>query len=756
MVTAVPLLLASLLMFNRLVANDRENLRQGLLVNAKTLAGLVENEIDKHAAIAATLARSPALQSGDLNAFWREAKAALEFVPGSWIHLVAPDGKIVLTTLHPFGTPLPEAPEASLVAAALAEKKSKVGNLLIGSIDAKPRAVLVAPVFRNGQPAFGLAISLVPERFLRLITEGFPPDAVAAVLDGNKAFIARIPDHAKRVGTLASEGLRAALARSPQGTDEFRTLEGELSIQSFATTRYGWSAAIAQLESRIRLPQREILWSSLLVFGLLAALSFVLAILIARHASRGMSALAAAAREVGAGRRIEDLPTPFAEAKAVADALASASAELERRGEALGRANTELEAKVEQRTHELMAEMKRREVAEATLRQAQKIETIGQLTGGIAHDFNNMLTVIMGNLDTARRRLNTLDNAAVLVRPIDAALQGARNAAKLTHRLLAFSRQQALEPVALNLNSLIAGVADMLVRTVGETVKVETVLGAGLWTTFADANQVESSLINLIVNAKDAMPDGGKLTIETSNAFLDEAYVAAFGDLKPGQYVMLSVTDTGHGIAPAMLEKVFEPFFTTKGPGKGTGLGLAMVHGFVKQSGGHIRVYSEVDEGTTVKIYLPRLVGPLPAKAVPFGPVAVNDVTPRRANPGETVLLVEDDLGVREYAIGVLEDLGYRVVAAEDGSEALKAFEAAERVDLLFTDVVLGGSMNGRQLAEAIKARKPGLPVLFTTGYTRNAIVHQGRLDAGVHLLSKPYTQRDIAEKVRALIDSHA
>jgi signal transduction histidine kinase len=234
------------------------------------------------------------------------------------------------------------------------------------------------------------------------------------------------------------------------------------------------------------------------------------------------------------------------------------------------------------------------------------MESIGQLTGGIAHDFNNMLTIIMGNLDTLQRRLKSIDNSAILNRPIEAALQGARNAAKLTHRLLAFSRQQALEPVSLGLNTVVASLADMLARTVGEIVKVEVVAGAGLWPVFADLNQVENSLINLAINSRDAMIDGGKLTIETANAFLDEAYVAQFGDLKAGQYVMLSVSDTGTGIPRETLDRVFEPFFTTKDHGKGTGLGLAMVYGFVKQSQGHIRIYSELQQGTTVKIYFPR------------------------------------------------------------------------------------------------------------------------------------------------------
>ena len=405
----------------------------------------------------------------------------------------------------------------------------------------------------------------------------------------------------------------------------------------------------------------------------------------------------------------------------------------------------------------LQDEAKRREAAEASLRQAQKMEAIGQLTGGVAHDFNNLLTVILGNLDTVRRRLANTDAtlAAPLVRPLESALQGTRSAAKLTHRLLAFSRQQALDPAPLDLNKLLSGLSDLLARTVGSPATLETVLMAGLWLTFADANQLENALINLAINARDAMPNGGKITIETANAYLDDAYAVRFGDVRPGQYVVLSVSDTGCGIAPEILERVFEPFFTTKQAGTGTGLGLSMVHGFVKQSGGHIRIYSELGQGTTVKIYLPRYVQ---ATAVAAAPTAIEPQlrAPVHAKASETVLVVEDNVGVLEFAVSVLEDLGYRVLSARNGPEALRLLASEANIDLLFTDVVLPEGMTGRQLADATLSQRPKLPVLFTTGYSRNAIVHQGQLDANVHLLSKPYTQVELAGMVRALLNSSA
>lgn len=416
-------------------------------------------------------------------------------------------------------------------------------------------------------------------------------------------------------------------------------------------------------------------------------------------------------------------------------------------------------ARLEERTAQLQAEAKHRHSAEETLRQVQKLEAVGQLTGGIAHDFNNLLTIIIGNLDSMRRRLaetapeqSASQLAGILSKPLDAALQGSQSAAKLIHRLLAFSRRQTLEPTRLDANRLIADISDMLRRTLGEAVDVETVLAGGLWPTFADANQLENAVINLCINARDAMPEGGRLTIETANTYLDDEYAKRFGDVSPGQYVAICVSDTGTGISTEVMERVFEPFFTTKAAGEGSGLGLAMVHGFVKQSGGHIRIYSEVGHGSTVKIYLPRLAQDHRNAAVP---VAQSILTGQRPSgtPSETVLVVEDNDGVREYAKNALAELGYSVIEAADAREALQLAKGGARFDVLFTDVVLPGGMNGRELALEIAKLRPSAVVLYTTGYTRNAIVHSGRLDANVHLLGKPYTQQSLARKLRELLD---
>jgi len=410
-----------------------------------------------------------------------------------------------------------------------------------------------------------------------------------------------------------------------------------------------------------------------------------------------------------------------------------------------------------QRTEALAEETRVRKDAQAILAQTQKMESIGQLAGGIAHDFNNLMTVVIGNLDSAERRLarGGPADASSIGRPIAAAMQGARRAASLTQRLLAFSRQQVLSPQQVDLNRLVASLSEMLTRTVGETIAVETILGSGLWPTFVDVSQLENAIVNLVVNARDAMPSGGRITIETANASLDEAYCRQFGDVAPGQYALLSVSDTGTGISPEHLSKVFEPFFTTKSASMRTGLGLAMIYGFVKQSKGHIRIYSEVGHGTTAKIYLPRMIGAARAESVPAAARGESAQSPT-ARPGEVVLMVEDDEDVLDSTVTLLRELGYSVLAARNGAAALAQLRGSERVDILFTDVVLPQGMNGRALAIEAAALRPTLPVLFTTGYARNAIIHDGRLDPDVQFLAKPYTQQDLAQKLRAVLDAGA
>jgi PAS domain S-box-containing protein len=377
--------------------------------------------------------------------------------------------------------------------------------------------------------------------------------------------------------------------------------------------------------------------------------------------------------------------------------------------------------------------------AEGQLRQSQKMDAVGQLTGGVAHDFNNILTVITGTIEILEDGVADRPDLATIARMID---EAATRGAELTRQLLAFARRQPLEPRETDVNALVVETARLLKPTLGEHIEIESMLEGDAWSALVDPSQLSAAIVNLAVNARDAMPNGGKLTLETGNVMLDEAYAAGNSEVTPGAYVMIAVSDTGEGIPMDIRDRVFEPFFTTKEVGRGTGLGLSMVYGFAKQTGGHIKIYSEEGIGTAIKLYLPRSMRqavratePAPAPATPRG--------------NETILVVEDDALVRGYVIAQLESLGYTTLAAADGAAALALVDKGAAFDLLFTDVIMPGGMNGRQLADAIRARRPSLNVLYTSGYTENAIVHHGRLDPGVALLNKPYRKTDLARKLR-------
>ncbi|MGC1446908.1 MAG: CHASE3 domain-containing protein [Xanthobacteraceae bacterium] len=393
---------------------------------------------------------------------------------------------------------------------------------------------------------------------------------------------------------------------------------------------------------------------------------------------------------------------------------------------------------------ELVEQVTRREAAESQLRQAQKMEALGQLTGGIAHDFNNMLGVIMGAHDLVARRIQRGDFS--IQRFLSAATTAAERAATLTQRLLAFARQQPLSPQRIDANKMIVNMSDLLHSTLGEQIQIETVAAAGLWTVHADSQQLENAVINIAINARDAMPDGGKLTIETANAYLDEAYCRQNPEIQPGQFAMIAISDIGVGMPPEVAARAFDPFFTTKAAGKGTGLGLSQVYGFVKQSQGHIKVYSEPGAGTSVKIYLPRHVGdPQELKRQVAEPV-------RTGERSEIILVVEDDSLMRRLAADALHELGYTVFEADGAADALATLDRVADVKLLFTDVVMP-DINGKRLADEAVRRRPGLKVLFTTGYTANAVVHGGVLDQGVNFIVKPFTLDQIAAKIRAVLD---
>ena len=384
------------------------------------------------------------------------------------------------------------------------------------------------------------------------------------------------------------------------------------------------------------------------------------------------------------------------------------------------------------------------EATESQVRQAQKMEAIGQLTGGVAHDFNNILTVITGTIEILHDAVKDRPQLAQITRMVSAA---AARGADLTQHLLAFARRQPLQPRSVDVNAMVVDAARLLRPTLGEQIEIESMLAHDSAAAMIDPSQLSTAILNLALNARDAMPDGGKLTLETKNVVLDEIYAGMNSEVTPGNYVMIAVSDSGVGIPANLLEKVFEPFFTTKEVGKGSGLGLSMVYGFVKQSNGHIKIYSEEGHGTTVKLYLPQAAG---AAGAPADDADISGIEPG----DESILIVEDDALVREYVVTQIGRLGYETLAACNAAEALAIIDGPERIDLLFTDVIIPGGMNGRQLAIEAVARRQGLKILYTSGYTENAIVHHGRLDAGVLLLPKPYRSSDLARMIRTALES--
>ena len=386
--------------------------------------------------------------------------------------------------------------------------------------------------------------------------------------------------------------------------------------------------------------------------------------------------------------------------------------------------------------------------AQEQLAVSQKMEAVGQLSGGIAHDFNNLMMIVLGNLETIKRNTSDLTNIHPnLERNLNNAIRGAQRAASLTSRLLAFSRRQPLDPKPLEVNKFLSGSAEFLQRSLGELVDVEVVGAAGLWQMEVDANQLETALVNIAINSRDAMPNGGKLTIEAANTYLDAAYCQKIPELSPGQFVVICLTDTGEGMDRDVLSHAFEPFFTTKEVGQGTGLGLSQVYGFVKQSGGHVKIYSEVSQGTTVKLYFPRFAGEIIDEEMEAPEILA------RGDQGETVLLVEDDKDVRAYLSDALRGLHYRVLAAPNAAAALRLLaEDQLRIDILLTDIVMPG-MNGRELGEKAIQTRPSVKILYMTGYSRNAVVHHGRLDQGVELLQKPISTQVLASRLRDALD---
>jgi signal transduction histidine kinase/CheY-like chemotaxis protein len=741
---AIPGALFAAILLQRYYNSEVARINQGLLNNAHQLAQTVDRDLAGLQATLQTLALSRSLSVGDHESFYRQAAQVRDYV-GAHVMLRDASGRHLVNTRVPLGTALP-AEDLPGDREVRERRKPVVTGIVIGSVAREPVYNITAAVVQNGELTHLLSLSLPPERLAELLKEGLDPGHIAGIFDRAGMFLARSARHADFVGQRGPSTFLDQM-RGNEGNFRATNVTGDDVSVAFARSNLsGWAVLTSVPDRASRASLYRALWTLGAVALLLTVLAVLLAYAIGNRMAGSVQTLAAQAATLGQGQPVVAGQLAVREVNAVGLALASASDNLRQRERERDHAEQELRAlsetlenRVFERTRELAAEMKRRSDTEEALRQARKMEAIGQLTGGIAHDFNNMLAIIIGSLDLAARRLAKGD--IKIEKYLASAQEGGRRAASLIQQLLAFSRQQPLAPAELDANKLVTGMSELLRRSLGETIRLETVLADELWKTHADRNQLENAMLNLVVNARDAMPDGGQLMVETANAVLDEAQAARSG-LVPGEYVLIAIRDTGGGMSPEVIDKAFDPFFTTKQSGAGTGLGLSQVYGFVRQSGGHVAIESEVSKGTTVRIYLPRYVGGAAPK------LAEDESSPMPTGDGSiTVLVVEDEDGVRAHAVAALRELGYKVFDAAGAADALKVVDAHPEIELLFTDVVMP-EMNGRRLSDQVRQRRPDVRVLFTTGYTRDAIVHNGTIEAGVSLITKPFTLDQLARKV--------
>ena len=744
---ALPPLVFALVVLLHYSNSQRERAENGLIESAKGVARAIDAEFTTAAAILNVLRNSTLLEPDTLTAFAGQLERTT-IETGRGFALIDPARGPVFSTVQ---SPRLALSHSGLSKAVMALKDNDIYVSDVGR-DAGTQeafAFVAVPIYRAHALKWIMATFFYSGDFASVIEEpGVPEDWIVSIVDSTGTHIRRSHLNERFAGKPLVPVLIQHMAAGGTGTLRTTSHEGIPLISTVAyAPKSGWAAAIGLPVAKLEAPLMSSLRTLSAIGFVMAAAALTLALFVGRVLDWNLHQLRDASRMLDRGRIVAEQPSSIREVEDVFTAMAQVSLNLANRTRALDELTNSLEMQVNERTAELVAEMGRRQESEAQLRQLQRIEAIGKLTGGIAHDFNNMLAVIISSLELLQRHLERGDGD--VQRFIDSASHGADSAARLTQRLLAFSRQQALRPESVDCNKLIAGMSEILRRTIPEDIEIDTIFDSGLWRTYIDIAGLENAMVNLVVNARDAMPQGGKLTIETNNTHLDESYSAEHLEVTAGQYVMVAVTDTGVGISADILDNVFEPFVTTKRTGQGTGLGLSQVHGFIKQSGGHIKIYSERGEGTTVRLYLPRLMKNIDAPGVQPWRAA----TIPRARDGELVLVAEDDAGVRQGTVGMLEELGYATLEAGSGEEALDILDSNPQVALLITDVVMPG-MNGRQLADEAVKRRPDLRVLFSTGYTRNAIVHHGTLDPDVEVLAKPYTLETLARKVAELLGS--
>ncbi|HYD68628.1 ATP-binding protein [Azospirillum sp.] len=690
MVLLAPVVLAAGAFVLHDYGRERAARERGLQETARALALAVDRQLGQAEAMLRALATSPHLASGDHEALHRQARAAAP--EGTWVVAQDSQGRMMWNGSVPFGTPMPEqpVPEARSV---LETGRVHVSDMRVGRVTGRGVVGVNVPVVEDGKPTRVLSLIIPPSQFRRVLSEqGLEPSWVGTVLDRKGTVIARTRASEQFEGRSATPDLLARLAEAPEGVMPSASLEGDPTLVAYSRSPvYGWTFVIAVPRAEVEGPvRRSLLW--LAAGGLaIVALAALLAALLARTIARPVEALAGRAAALGRGEPLAPLATGLTEVDAVGRALHRAGEELRRTNEAL-----------EERVAQAVAEVER---TQAVLVQAQKLDAIGQLTGGVAHDFNNLLQALSGCLQMLDRRTSE-PRSHELIR---AGLQAVDRGAKLTQQLMAFARRQALRPEPTDVRDRLLGMSELLARALRADIRMDVDFAPGLWPVLVDPTQLELAVLNIVVNARDAMPDGGRLHIAAANVDLD---AATDPEGLSGSFVRIDLADSGMGMPPDVLARVFEPFFTTKPVGKGSGLGLAMVYGFARQSGGAVRLSSAPGQGTTVILLLPRATGAPCAAAVRTGAA--------EPSAGRRVLQVEDDAIVGNMTAAALTELGYTVVRAGNADEALAVLAEVDGVDVLFTDVVLPGGQSGIDLAREARRRVPDLPVVLATGYSES------------------------------------
>jgi signal transduction histidine kinase len=729
---ALPLNLVIVGVISDLVQRANEVQRTSLLYAARSIAAGVDAELGKFIALAESLARSPALLDDNLDAFEAEARREFPEGGGAWVLVADVNGQQLINTLTQPGEPLaprnPHAIEAQQ--RALATRSIVISDVLRSPVAQDWVANIEVPIFKRGQPFRGLAVGIKGREFLPLLSiRDIPKNWLVGIMDGQGRFIARVPKGTTEVGQLASQGWRAIKGRT--GVFEYPSLEGDALITANALPSISsWTVGVAVKKAELSaLAWSTVRWSAMVGAGLSVA-SLLLAWFLARQITQPIDQLRQAFADVTA-----EPSKPIAlgppEILQLQDTLHRSVAERTNANQALMGALSNLER-----------EMAMREEAQASLAQSQRLEAIGQLAGGMAHDFNNVLAAISSYLDGVTLRSSDEKIRKVIQDVMDVIQMGA----SLTRRLLILSHRQGVGLERLNLNDRVTGTIELLRRTLGEQVTVSLRLSPGPCLTSANPGDVDNAILNLAINARDAMLNGGTLTIETRNVTLDADVAGRIANARPGEYVMLTVTDTGHGMSPKVLKHAMEPLFTTKEPGKGTGLGLATIHSTVRQSGGFVAIDSTEGEGTSVHLYFP--------KAEP-GPIVSRSTPSTKEAPlgdGELILLVEDNDKVREATANRLESLGYAVLEAKTGPEAITLLQSEEPIALVLSDIVMPGGMTGYDVAEWVRSTKPDLRVLLTSGYSDMPLAVSEAMRE-IKVLAKPYPREQLACALREELD---